>query len=279
MGSNRRRATMAVGKNKRMGKSSKKGGKKKIIDVFKNKHKYEVRAPSYFQKRNVGNTICTKTMGTRIASDSLKGRVFPVGLADLKDDEEQAHRIVKLRVEDVQDMRVLTNFYGITLTTDKLRSLIRKWQTLIEADIDVKTTDGYTLRLFCIGFTAKRPNQAKKTHYAQSSQIRQIRKKMVDIMREAVSTAELKQVVEKLVHNVIEKQIETSTRSVYPLNNIYIRKVKMLKTPKFDLNKLMEVHGDSGVTSEDVGATADTEGEDAPAEPVVGDVPADQVEA
>merc|ERR1712151_1209474 len=225
------------------------GCKKKAMDVFKNKLKYEVRAPSNFQKRNVGNTICTKTMGTRIASDSLKGRVFNACLADLKDDEEQAHRIVRLRVEDVQDRRVLTNFYG------------------------------YTLRLFCIGFTSKRPNQAKKTHYAQASQIRQIRKKMVDIMREHVTTGELKAVVEKLIHNVIEKQIETATRSVYPLTNIYIRKVKMLKTPKFDLNKLMEVHGDSGGASEDVGAVAETEVEDAPAEPVVGDVPADQVEA
>jgi len=266
-----KRAEMAVGKNKRLTKSSKKGGKKKNLDVFKNKHKYEVRSPSYFQKRNVGNTICTKTMGTRIASDSLKGRVFNVCLADLKDDEEQAHRIVRLRVEDVQDRRVLTNFYGIQLTTDKLRSLVRKWQTLIESNVDAKTTDGFVLRLFCIGFTSKRPNQAKKTHYAQASQIRQIRKKMIDIMRDQVTSSELKQVVEKLVHNVMEKQIETATRSVYPLTNIYIRKVKMLKAPKFDLNKLMEVHGDSSAPTEDVGAVAQDVEEDEPADPVVGE--------
>ena len=46
-------------------------------------------------------------------------------------------------------------------TTDKLRSMVRKWQTLIEAHVDVKTTDGYVLRLFCLSFTKKRMGQAR----------------------------------------------------------------------------------------------------------------------
>jgi len=134
---------MAVDKNKRLTKSKKGGKGKKIIDPYKNKQKYEVRAPSYFATRNVGLTFVSKTTGNKIASENLKGRVIPICLADLKNkDEEQAHRIVKLRIEDVQDKRVLTNFHGIQLTTDKSRSLVRKWQTLIEASVDVKTADG-----------------------------------------------------------------------------------------------------------------------------------------
>lgn len=31
---------------------------------------------------------------------------------------------------------------------------------------------------------------------------------------------------------------------IYPLQNVAVRKVKVLKAPKFDLTKLMEVHGD-----------------------------------
>jgi len=71
-------------------------------------------------------------------------------------------------------------------------------QTMIEAHVDVKTTDGYLLRLFCIGFTQKRQNQVKKTAYAQTTQVRSIRRKMVEIMQREVAISDLKDVVNKL---------------------------------------------------------------------------------
>lgn len=71
-------------------------------------------------------------------------------------------------------------------------------QTLIEANVDVKTTDGYLLRVFCIGFTKRQPNQIKKTSYAKSSQCRQIRKKMVETMNREISQIDLKETVNKL---------------------------------------------------------------------------------
>lgn len=241
---------MAVGKNKRLTKG-KKGGKKKITDPFLKKDWYDVKAPTIFTVRNVGKTLVTRTTGTKIASDGLKGRVFEVSLADLQKNEEDAYRKIRLRVEDVQGRNCLTNFWGMDFTTDKLRSLVRKWQTLIEAHVDVKTTDGYTLRLFCISFTKKRIGQIKKTAYAQSSQIRMIRKKMTDIMAREAASCDLKELVAKFIPEAIGKEIEKSCQGIYPLQNTCVRKCKILKAPKFDLTKLMEVHGDY---SEEVGA-------------------------
>ncbi|MCL7031647.1 hypothetical protein MKW94_001392 [Papaver nudicaule] len=98
-------------------------------------------------------------------------------------------------------------------TTEKL-SLVRKWQPLIEAHVDVKTTGNFTLRMCCIGFTKKRDRQVKRTCYAQSSQTRQIRRKMVEIMVNQASSCDLKEFVANLIPEVIGKEIEKATSSI-----------------------------------------------------------------
>lgn len=130
----------------------------------------------------------------------MKGRVFELSLADLNGgDEAQGYRKIRLVCEDVQGNDVITNFHGMDMTRDKLCSLIRKWQSLIEAFVDVRTTDGYYLRIFAIAFTKKQSNQAaKSTSYAQAGQIRNIRKTMFKILTEEATKCDLKELVQKL---------------------------------------------------------------------------------
>merc|ERR1712198_100913 len=200
------------------------------------------------QVRNIGKTVVSRTVGTKIASDGLKGRVFEMAQADLNKDEV-AFRKFKLICEDVQGRNCITNFHGMTMTTDKLRSLVKKWQTCIEAHVDVKTTDGYLLRLFAIGFTRRRPNMIKKAAYAKSTQVRAIRKKMLEIITREVSTKDLKDVVNKLLPDSMGSDIEKACQGIYPLHDCYIRKVKCLKKPKFDVHKLMEMYENAGTTA------------------------------
>ncbi|KAI6220046.1 40S ribosomal protein S3a [Aphelenchoides fujianensis] len=233
---------MAVGKNSKV---SKKGGKKKTVDPFSRKEWYDVRAPAMFTERDVGKTLVNRTQGTRIASDFLKGRVYEVSLSDLTKSEID-YRKFRLICEEVKGRNCLTNFNGMTFTRDKLSSIVKKWHTLIEAQHTVKTADGYVLRLFVIGFTKRSPNQVKKTSYAQSSKVRQIRAKMVEIIQKEVSQSDLRDVVTKLIPDSIGKDIEKACSNLYPLSDVYIRKVKVVKKPRFDLAKLLELHGELG---------------------------------
>jgi small subunit ribosomal protein S3Ae len=69
----------------------------------------------------------------------------------------------------------------------------------------------------------------------------QIRRKMREIMVREAQTCDLKELVAKFIPEVIGKEIEKATQGIYPLQSTFIRKVKILKAPKFDLMKLMEV--------------------------------------
>merc|ERR1712072_1527076 len=133
---------------------------------------YDIKAPGTFSVRNCGKTPISRTQGTKIASEEMKGRVFEVNPADLNLDEDQSSKKIKLCCEDVQGRNCLTDFHAMELTRDKQCALIRKLHTLIEAAVDVKTTDGYMVRLFVIAFTKKRPDQVSANCYAQAAQIK-----------------------------------------------------------------------------------------------------------
>jgi small subunit ribosomal protein S3Ae len=215
------------------------------VDPFLKKEWYDIKAPHMFEKRTCGKTLVTRSAGTRLASDSLKGRVVEMSLGDLKtNDNDSAFRKFKLQVEVVQGKHCLTNFYGMNLTRDKLCSLVKKWQSTIEANADVKTTDGYMLRVFVIGFTKKRLNQNKKHTYAQSTQIRNIRRKMVEIISRECSV-ELREVVNKLIPDSIGRDIEKAAGVIFPLHDVCVRKVKVLRKPKTELARILELHGES----------------------------------
>ncbi|EUB64260.1 40S ribosomal protein S3a [Echinococcus granulosus] len=224
-------------------KGVKKGGKKKTTDPFSKKEWYELRAPSMFSNRTCARTLITRTQGTKIASEGLKGRVIQLSLGDLSDKTQDIFRKFKLQVEDVQGRHCLTNFHGMDLTRDKLCGMVLKWQSTIEAHVDVKTTDGYTLRFFVIAFTKKQEDQ--KSHaYAQTTRIKKLRAKIVEVVQREVARCDLKSVVQKLIPDSIGQDAMNEASSIFPLSGALVRKVKVLKKPKLDLGRILELHSE-----------------------------------
>jgi small subunit ribosomal protein S3Ae len=200
-----------------------------------------------FAKRTIGLTPVNKTYGTKIASEALKGRVFETSLVDLSADQknvQDAWRKVKLICEEVQGRSCITNFHSFDITQDKLWGMIKKWQDLIETFIDCKTVDGYLLRVFVICFTTKGKNQVKATSYASSSKVKLIRAKINELAKARIEKLSLKEVVGLVMKSTIEGEIQEICNKIFPLQNMLIRKIKTIKSPKFDASKIAELYGD-----------------------------------
>lgn len=234
---------MTQGKNPRNFK--KKGQRKKAQHPFAKKNWYTVLAPSVFETREACLTPVTKSSGGKRESNRLKGRVFEISLADLKKKmPEKSWRKIQLQVEAVEGSKAYTSFYGMSMTRDRLCHIVKKWQSTIESFVDIKTQDGYYMRIFTIAFTQRRKTQLKATCYASTTQQGKIRKKMREIIVEESKGVPLKQLTDKFVEMTIEKRIAKECNRIFPLQNVYLKRVKMLKKPRFDFSRLMDMYSD-----------------------------------
>merc|ERR1712124_21379 len=131
------------------------------------------------------------------------------------------------------------SFYGINIIREKLYNYLRKRMSLIDVVADVKTMDGYILRCLITTFTARKAGQMKSNTYAQHSQIRAIRKAFI---KDLTKKAE-KQTIGDFAQNVINEDLSNKLlekgKRIYPLSHVLIRKVKVLKKAKVDVNKLV----------------------------------------
>jgi len=229
-------------------KAKKGAKKKKLVDPFLKKDWYVVKVPKWTPRKKdhfrVGFSPATRGKQRK----AMENRTFVINLADLQDEDKSndfdllSWKKFKFITEEMFGDKLLTQWHGMDITRDKRCSLIRKWHTMMECFCDAKTTDGYVLRVKALAFTKKQSTQIKKNCYAKNSQRHEIRAKMREIIRNAVSGSDLKSVVKKLGKSSIGTDIRKSCQKLFPLKHALIEKVKVVRRPKHDAAKVMEMH-------------------------------------
>eukprot|EP00745_Piridium_sociabile_P034644 TRINITY_DN59756_c0_g1_i2.p1 TRINITY_DN59756_c0_g1~~TRINITY_DN59756_c0_g1_i2.p1 ORF type:complete len:178 (+),score=27.76 TRINITY_DN59756_c0_g1_i2:293-826(+) len=167
---------------------------------------------------------------------------------------------MKLCCVDIQGKQCFTDFHGMDFTRDKICSLVKKWHTLIEAFVDVKTSDGYLIRMFCIGFTDRRPDQTKITCYARSSKVRAIRKTMTETMTVEAKKSTLQELIKKFIAESMGKMIQKTCTKIHPLRDVYIRKFKILNKPTNLAQRVAELYQSAGTDTSSTMKRAEGEG-------------------
>jgi small subunit ribosomal protein S3Ae len=239
---------MSLGKNKKNFSKGRKGAKKKVGERFLKKEWWNIKAPGMFMKRMFTQSPVNQTVGKKLASEMMKGRVFEANLGDLNTGYK-ADKKIKLIVEDADGKSriALTNFYGLECTRDYLCSLIRKWHTLIDLFVDCKTSDGFLMRFFVVAFTANEYKQKKATCYANRSQVKQMRAIMTKIITKVCKASTLKDLVGKVLGEELTNEMAQKCKHIFPLENITIRKVKSIKRPRVDMTQLSAIQSETTI--------------------------------
>jgi len=230
---------MAKGKNKLQQKRGHGKGKEQRHPFFK-KQWYKLQSPpSIANSVEVGWTPVNKTIGTKLSKDGLMNRVCEVSFADINEQTPFPWKKVKMQVEEVKGSTLYTSFYGINIIKEKLYNYLRKRMSLIDVVCDVKTQDGYILRVLITTFTARKASQLKNNTYAKHSQVRAIRKAFVKFVARRAAGCSAGEFAQNVINEDISKKLLEKGSKIYTLSHVLVRKVKVLKKSKIDVNKLV----------------------------------------
>merc|ERR1711884_763772 len=208
--------------------------------AFFKKHWYKIISPPTIGNSvMVGYTPVNKTMGTKLSKDGLMNRVCECSYSDVVENNQYAYKKIRMQVEEVKSGNCYTSFYGIDMVREKLYYFLKKKMSLIDVFADVKTNDGYILRVFVTAFTGKMKQQVKTNTYAKSSQIRAIRSAFVKFLTKAAQTSNISEYTANILNNTVAEKLQSKGSKIFPLGQVLVRKVKVLKKSKIDINKLV----------------------------------------
>ncbi len=185
------------------------------IDGWKSKEWYNIEAPVYLNRSIVGNTM---------AGDPslLIGRNVETTVGELTNDMTKNNTKVILRINNVIGEIATTDLMGHELTTDYVRSIVKRQTSRIDANIEVKTKDKYVIRVKPTCFTIKR---------ARSSQMQAIREMMVEIVKKRAAESDFENFMQEAILGKLSAAIYRQAKFIYPLRRVEIRKTQVEAMP------------------------------------------------
>jgi len=191
-----------------------KRGQRKV-DGWKSKQWYNIVTPEMMGQQEIGETFSNEP-------EQLLGRVIEVTLGDLTNDMSKYNVKLALKIDQIGGDSAYTKFIGHDLTRDYLRSLIKRQTSMVTANLDVMTKDGYKFRVKPTCFTVKR---------ARSSQIKAIRQHMTSIVQRRARESDFNTFVQDAVLGKLSAQIYRNVKTLYPLRRVEILKSQVLAEP------------------------------------------------
>lgn len=185
------------------------------LDGWKSKEWYNIEAPAYLNRVVVGTTM---------AGDPalLVGRNVETTVGELTNDMTKNNTKVILRISNVVGDVATTDLMGHELTTDYIRSIVKRQTSRIDANIEVRTKDGFVIRVKPTCFTIKR---------ARSSQMMAIREMMVDIVKKRASETDFETFMQEAILGRLSAAIYRQAKFIYPLRRVEIRKTQVEAMP------------------------------------------------
>lgn len=190
-----------------------KGTSRKIKDKWKAKEWYKVHASRMFNEAEIGETPAADPA-------TLIGRTAEVTVQELTGDFSKMHIKAKFKINSVDGYNAKSVFVGHSLTSEYVRRLTRRKKTKTDHVVDVKTKDGFVIRIKPMSIAEKR---------IQASQEDAMRRIMHDVLMQMGVENNLSDIIKAIISGDMARDLAKACRTIMPMKRIEIRKSEILE--------------------------------------------------
>jgi len=176
---------------------------------------FSVHAPSY-----LGGVFIAEVPAAE--PQKLLMRTLEVSLYDLTKDISHLPIKLKFQIHKVDGLQAFTRFKGLELTRDYIRSLVRKGTSKVTAITEVKTKDGWVMRVTVLAVTTHRIGTAQKSA---------MRKRIIETLTKKASEMDIGQFLKEALEGVMAADLFVAGKKIAPLRKVELAKIKVLRYP------------------------------------------------
>lgn len=189
-----------------------KARRRRVRDTWKEKQWYTIMTPKDFGDQEIGTTPA------REPEQLLKRRVES-SLRELTGDFSKQYIKLFFEINEVAGDTATTSFVGHQVTTDYVRSMIRRGTSRIDAIVNVTSKDGVKLKVHVLAITIKR---------AKSSQQKFIRETMEKMVQNAAKDKKFQELIEDILGGKMASHIYHESKKIYPLKRVETIKTRVI---------------------------------------------------
>ncbi|MBQ2485467.1 MAG: 30S ribosomal protein S3ae [Candidatus Methanomethylophilus sp.] len=194
------------------GDKAKAAAGRKAKDKWKMKEWYNVHAPRMFNETVIGETPAADP-------EFLIGRQSEVTVQDLTGDFSKMHIKLRFKIVGYDGHEAKTELIGHDLTSDYVRRLTRRKKTKTDHVVDVKTADGFVVRLKTMSIADRR---------IQASQEEGMRAAIAAYLTSYAAENKLADLIKAIISGDMAKDTAKACHAIIPIKRIEIRKSEVL---------------------------------------------------
>ncbi len=185
--------------------------KAKIVDKWKAKKWYSVKAPAIFEGKELCEVVAgdDKTLMNRVVRKSL----LELGIGGSS--QIAMFTTMFFRIRDVKGSDANAVLLGHEISPSFIKTFARRGKSLIHQVVDEKTKDNESLRLKLIAVTGARVSQNTRSN---------LRKVLVDESKKAIAEGNFDDVMQDVLYGRFSSKLFNRLKTITKMRRIEVRK-------------------------------------------------------